>query len=231
MHKFRRFTEKTLLIISICMIAIFFVAVIVMMCIPHGKNYEFSYVIEDTEHHYEITLDKKYTEKHYYVLDGYSYNADDMMKGEYNFEVDNGELYIIDNGSTSQRQKIGSINSRELKLLNRDLTQDGHDVVLTCHINRTLTNIFVICLYLGIFLIVISIMLIIVHKHHDGKTQQEKNVKKTSKEVNEEEQDGFSSYSHDGAYDYSEDIKDSEKRENVQEINLQEESKLEENDE
>lgn len=169
MDRFRKFCEKPLFIISLCMTFIFTIALVIMMAIPHGKIYYFNYTIEDTNHYYEITLDEKYSEKHYYVLDGESYDVEDMLDGEYEFEIDNGELYILDGGSTNQRQKVGEVNSRKIYLNRCVLGMEDHDTVLVCRVNTTLTNIFTMLLSLGIFLLVISIVMKYAHSHHDKK--------------------------------------------------------------
>lgn len=199
MKKMRKFLEKPLMIISLSLIAVFFVAVIVMISIPHGKLYKYSYQIDDTTHYYEIILDEKYTEKHYYVLDGYSYEIDDMFKGEYNYEIKNNELYLIDNGSTSQKQKIGEINSRELNIFNRNLNQNGGESVFVCKVNRLLTDIFVVGLFASIVLFVISITMKVISSK---KKKEKQDINQDVPQEDVIEEDSFSEYSNNGDFDY-----------------------------
>ena len=168
MSKFRRFSEKPLFIISLGMIGDFLIAVIVMMCIPHGNTYIFSYEIKETRHEYKINLGEKYSEEHHMYIDGKEVPTADMRHDEYEYEIDNGVLYILDGGTSGEREKIGDINSRTITLTYCVMGEDNHDTVLTCITNKTLTNIFVVGLYLGIFLLIIGIVLKFAHTKHDS---------------------------------------------------------------
>lgn len=172
MNKFKKIFEKPLLIASSIFIAVFIAAIVVMICIPHGNEYYFGYELEDTRHEYVIKIGEKYTEEHHMFLNGEEIPVEDMRTSEYEYEIYNGELYVLDGGATKQREKVGDINSREIVLTYSVLGEANHNTVLVCKTNRTLTNIFVMGLYISIFLLIISIMMIIIHKHHDKKSME-----------------------------------------------------------
>ena len=164
MNKFKHFCKKPLLIVSICLIALFFIANVVMICIPHGKVYEVSYKQEGVTYNYKITLGKTYKGTHTYVVDGYKYDVGDVDKKEYDYSIDNGKLYLIDDGTSKQKQEIGTIDSRKIKL-NFNVFGDDDKTVLTCKINDVLTTIFLVGLYTSIILLVVSIVVICVDKN------------------------------------------------------------------
>ena len=181
MDKFRKFCEKPLLIISSIMTAIFVIALVVLACIPNGKVYDFRYEIEDANFVYEVTLDKKYKVTHKYYVDGYAYNVGDVSKHEFEYEVINGKLYLLD-GVTTERQEIGEINSKKLILKENVLGEDG-GTVLYCEINRTLSTFFIMGTTLGFILLATSIILRFAHNHYDRQNllnNEEKQVEQSA---------------------------------------------------
>ena len=183
MDKFRKFCEKSLLIISSIMTATFVIALIVLACIPNGKVYDFRYNVEDASFVYEITLDKKYKVTHKYSVDGYTYNVGDVSKKEFEYEVINGKLYLLD-GITTERQEIGEINSKRLVLRENILGEDG-GTVLYCETNRTLSIVFIMGALLGALLIALSVILKFLHTHQDnqkksGESESEKQQVETA---------------------------------------------------
>ena len=114
MHKFKKFLRKPLFITSVILSSVFLIATIVMLCIPHGRTYFYSYEVDGIEYEYEITLGKKYNVRHEFFDVGVAYDVGDSTKDEYEYEVYNGELSLLDS-STTERQKLGKISSTKIK--------------------------------------------------------------------------------------------------------------------
>lgn len=163
MEKLKKFCQKPLFIISIALISVCFIAVIIMMCIPHGKRYVLNYEVNGVDFKYEIVLGDKYKQVHTYTIDGKTYNVENADTKEYGYEVNDGELYIVDGGVSNQKVKIGNINSRRITL-KYNILGDAEKTTLVCKVNRVLTNIFVVGLYVGIALCVASVIVICVDK-------------------------------------------------------------------
>ena len=168
MNKFKNFCKKPLMIISICFMAVFFVAVVVMICIPHGKVYVYNYEVEGAKYKYQIVLDDEYEVTHTEYIDGKSYEVGDIDDKNYKFEVSNGELYLFDGGTSNERHKIAKIDSRKI-VLNENILGEQGDTVLTCKINEVLTKIFLIGLYLSIAVFIASIVVTCIDKKNKPK--------------------------------------------------------------
>ena len=168
MNKFKNFCKKPLLIISICITAVFFVALIVMSLIPHGKVYEYTYKIDGVKYKYQITLDKKFKENHTYELDGKTYDVFGTDKKQYDYFVTGRELFIVDGGTANERQKIGSVDSTKIKLT-YNVGNSEKLTTLTCKTNKILSNIFIVGFYLGIALCASSATVICIDKQKDKK--------------------------------------------------------------
>lgn len=174
MEKFKKFCKKPLLIISTCIVAVFFVALIIMMIIPHGKVYDYTYEVNDVKYKYQITLEKKYSESHSYYVDGKKYEVLGTDKKQYDYVVTGRELFIVDGGTSKEKQKIGSIDSTKLKLT-YNVGGSEKMTTLTCKPNRILSNIFTVGFYFGISLCAVSATLICIDKRKNKKVQEVKN--------------------------------------------------------
>ena len=186
MNKFKKFCQKPLLIASISLIAFCIIAIVVMICIPHGKVYKLSYEVDGTKFNYQIVLDDKYSAKHTYVLNGKTYSVGDIDGIEYNYEVVDGELFILDGGTSNQKIKIGNIDSRKI-VLEYNILGDDADSVLKCKVNTVLTTIFVVGLYSGIAFLVASIVVICLNKKNKETQAETKETTFGQKEEVEEE--------------------------------------------
>lgn len=192
MNKFKKFCQKPLFITAISMVAFFIVAIIVMICIPHGKVYKLSYEIDGTKFNYEITLGNKYKSKHTYTLNGETHNVGAIDGKEYDYEVIDGELFLLDGGVSNQKVKIGDIDSRKIILEYNILGEDVNSK-LTCKVNNVLTIIFVVGLYFSIAILTFSAVMIALAKKHKlnenaskTKTEEKLETEKQVEEVAEE---------------------------------------------
>ena len=140
MQKFKKFLRKPLFVLSIVLSFIFLVATIVMVCIPHGKTYYCSYEIDDIEYEYEITLGKTFKVRHEFFDGGVAYDVGDFSKEEYEYDVYNGKLSLLDS-STSAKQELGKISSTKI-ILNYGVEGDSDSTVLVCKVNDVLTKTF-----------------------------------------------------------------------------------------
>lgn len=182
MNKFKKFCQKPLFITALSMVAFFMVAVIVMICIPHGKVYKLSYEVDGVKFNYQITLGDKYTSKHTYTLNGKTYNVGAVDEKEYDYEVIDRELFLLDGGVSNQKIKIGDIDSRKI-VLEYNILGEEIDSKLTCKVNNVLTIIFVVGLYFSIAILVFSIVMITLEKKHKlNKNISEKQTEKNARE-------------------------------------------------
>lgn len=179
MQKFKKFLRKPLFVLSIVLSLIFLFATIVMVCIPHGRTYYCSYEIDDIEYEYEITLGKTFKVRHEFFDGGVAYDVGDFSKEEYEYDVYNGKLSLLDS-STSAKQELGKITSTKI-ILNYGVEGDTDSTVLVCKINDVLTKTFASLFCLSVVLLIVAISI-------KSKDFVDKKNKKTVKkeEVSEE---------------------------------------------
>lgn len=179
MQKFKKFLRKPLFVLSIVLSLIFLFATIVMVCIPHGRTYYCSYEIDDIEYEYEITLGKTFKVRHEFFDGGVAYDVGDFSKEEYEYDVYNGKLSLLDS-STSAKQELGKITSTKI-ILNYGVEGDTDSTVLVCKVNDVLTKTFASLFCLSVVLLIVAISI-------KSKDFVDKKNKKTVKkeEVSEE---------------------------------------------
>lgn len=184
MDKFKKFCKKPLLIISLSMVVVFLVALLVMLCIPKGKTYVCKYEVDKVQYTYTIKLGEKFVETHTYTDEkGNVLNVKTTKNQEYDYQVNNKELFLVDS-VTEEKVKIGEINSRKL-VLNYNIEKNAENTVLYCSVNRVLTNVFIVGLYFGIFLLSICIVVNYIHKQQDLQKEKAKNIAEVQKEMQE----------------------------------------------
>ena len=179
MDKFKKFLRKPLFVLSIVLSLIFLFATIVMVCIPHGRTYYCSYEIDDIEYEYEITLGKTFKVRHEFFDGGVAYDVGDFSKEEYEYDVYNGKLSLLDS-STSAKQELGKITSTKI-ILNYGVDNESETTVLVCKVNDVLTKTFASLFCLSVVLLIVAISI-------KSKDFVDKKNKKTVKkeEVSEE---------------------------------------------
>ncbi len=187
MDKFRKFCKKPLLIISSVMIGVFALALLVMLCIPKGKTYVYRYEKDKVQYTYTIELGKKFVETHTYTDEnGNVVNVKSARTQEYDYKVDNKELFLVDT-ATEEKVKIGDITARKL-ILDYNLEEDIENPVLYCSVNRVLSNVFIVCLYFGIFLLAICIVVNYIHKKQDLQNEKAENIAEVQREQEAEQE-------------------------------------------
>ena len=190
MNKFKNFCKKPLMMISICFMAVFFVAVVVLICIPHGKVYVYNYQLEGVEYKYQIVLDDKYELTHVEYFNGKTYNVGDIDTKKYDYEVENGILYLYDGGTANEKHEIAKIDSRKITLEYNILGEEGN-TVLTCKINSVLTRVFVVGLYLSLAVFIASIVVICVDKKNKPKEDVVESNEQLDEQPNENSEEKF----------------------------------------
>jgi hypothetical protein len=183
MNKFKNFCKKPLMIISICLMAVFFVAVVILICIPHGKVYVYNYEVEGIKYKYQIVLDDVYEVKHIEYVDGKVYDVGDIDKKTYKYEVFNGDLYLFDGGTSNEKHKIAKIDSVKI-VLNENILGEQGDTVLVCKSNKILSRIFLAGLYFGIVVFIVSVTVTCIDRKN--KPKEVVKLEEQSKEKTEE---------------------------------------------
>lgn len=155
MDKFKELCKKPLIIIALSLMGVCILASFIMMCIPNGKTYVYKYEEGTTQYVYKIQLGEKFVQTHiYYDANGKEINVNGSKVHEYDYDVYNGKLYLLD-GITDEKIEIGKISSTKLTL-NHNIEKDKDKTVLICKTNRVLSIIFSIGIFLGISLLAIS---------------------------------------------------------------------------
>lgn len=183
MNKFKNFCKKPLMIISICLMAVFFVAVVILICTPHGKVYVYNYEVEGIKYKYQIVLDDVYEVKHIEYVDGKFYDVGDIDKKTYKYEVFNGDLYLFDGGTSNEKHKIAKIDSVKI-VLNENILGEQGDTVLVCKSNKILSRIFLVGLYFGIVVFIVSVTVTCIDRKN--KPKEVVKLEEQSKEKTEE---------------------------------------------
>ena len=85
MDKLKKLCKKPLLIMSSIMIGVFFLALLVMICIPNGKTYVYDYQKNNVHYTYKIVLGDKFVATHTYLDDNNNVlNVDNLKINERN---------------------------------------------------------------------------------------------------------------------------------------------------
>lgn len=155
MIKFQKFIRKPLFVISVVLSTIFLLLTLLMLCIPHGKKYFYEYEIDGIKYEYEITLSDKFYVRHEFFEDGVAYDAGSLSKQDYEYEVFNGHLYILDD-STDEKQDLGKITSSKI-ILNYNVDKDLNNTILICKVNNILTKTFASLFCFSTILLIIAI--------------------------------------------------------------------------